>query len=154
MWITKSSTCIWTLTGLRKRWPGITDNPLILLTVCTNASNQTQGLQIKCLTLRIWQPCQSSRILKNSIRNTRKTCWQNWNCDIYISSMRWTSFTSSIITAAAYKVFCIMMSMSQCPPKKRTANAQTIHIRLIGFPHNHLPSIINHFEHLSCFMQL
>ena len=121
MWITKSFTCIWTLTGLRKRWPGITDNSLILLTVCTNASNQTQGLQIKCLTLRIWQPCQSSHILKNSIRNTRKTCSQNWNCDIYISTMRWTSFISSTVIAAAYRVVCIMMSMSQCQRKKKNS---------------------------------
>ena len=37
--------------------------------------------------------------------------------------------------------------------KTRTANAQKIHIRHEGCLHSHLPYIINHHEHLSCFMQ-
>ena len=38
--------------------------------------------------------------------------------------------------------------------KTRRVSSLTIHIRHTGLLHSHFPSIINHYEHFSCFMKL
>ena len=52
-------------------------------------------------------------------------------------------------------ISCKLTSVSSNRTKQtRRAKAQTVHISHTGLLHGHLPYIINHHEHLSCFKQL
>ena len=65
-------------------------------------------------------------------------------------------FSAIIIIFVIINLFyyCLTPLKVMCTALIRKANTQMIHVHHKGLLHSHIPYIINHHEHLGCFMQL